>query len=215
MLKLLLLKAQKNAVRLLARTKLNKSEDKKQLKEAQNRLNETTAKLDLIRLSLQRRCAELPHDSPQANQIRHELLVTAPPAPEENSTDSKGVNLPPIIFSANGLMSAVPQTSKAAAVSGALEVRLMGCQNLLYDVPGRSRGFSKEGDKKKKSKSDDLSSEITAILKLDNVFVGQTSWKPVSQQAWDQRFHFNLDRSRELEIGIYWHDYRSLCAIKF
>ena len=60
-----------------------------------------------------------------------------------------------------------------------------------------------------------VSDEIMAVLKLDNVTMGQTSWKPCSQQAWDQRYSFNLDKSRELEIDIYWRDWRSLCAVKF
>lgn len=54
-----------------------------------------------------------------------------------------------------------------------------------------------------------------AVIKLDNITVAQTSWKPCSQQAWDQRFSIDLDRSRELEIGIYWRDWRSLCAVCF
>ena len=54
-----------------------------------------------------------------------------------------------------------------------------------------------------------------AVLKLDNQTVAQTSWKSCSQQAWDQRFSIDLDKSRELEIDVYWRDYRSLCAIKF
>jgi len=29
------------------------------------------------------------------------------------------------------------------------------------------------------------------------------------------RFSIDLDKSRELEIGVYWRDWRSLCAIKF
>lgn len=54
-----------------------------------------------------------------------------------------------------------------------------------------------------------------AVIKLDNTTVAQTSWKICSQQAWDQRFSIELDKSRELEIGIYWKDWRSLCAVKF
>lgn len=38
------------------------------------------------------------------------------------------------------------------------------------------------------------SDEISAVLKLDNTVVGQTSWKPVSNQAWDQKFTLELDR---------------------
>lgn len=29
------------------------------------------------------------------------------------------------------------------------------------------------------------------------------------------RFSIDLDKSRELEIGIFWRDWRSLCAVKF
>ncbi len=61
----------------------------------------------------------------------------------------------------------------------------------------------------------DTSNEIMAVLRLDNNTVAQTSWKPCSQQSWDQRFTVNLDRSRELEISVYWKDYRGLCAIKY
>lgn len=32
------------------------------------------------------------------------------------------------------------------------------------------------------------SDEIMAVIKLDNQTVAQTSWRPCSQQAWDQRF---------------------------
>lgn len=53
------------------------------------------------------------------------------------------------------------------------------------------------------------------MLKLDNTVVGQTSWKPISNQSWDQKFTLELDRSRELEISVYWRDWRSLCAVKF
>ena len=115
----------------------------------------------------------------------------------------------------------------------------MGCQDLLDDVPGRSRKgdqqqqagmFSSPSDlksfmkgvtrsssksynikdetstksKERKSTLDlivlsplsalthhslqsKFSDEIMAVLKLDNVQVGQTSWKTCSQQAWDQR----------------------------
>lgn len=40
--------------------------------------------------------------------------------------------------------------------------------------------------------------EISAVLKLDNTVVGQTSWKPVSNQSWDQKFTLELDRVNSL-----------------
>lgn len=108
----------------------------------------------------------------------------------------------------------------------------MGCQDLLEEVPGRSRrdkdatsspgdlrsfvkGVTSRSSSKSYSVKDETSLEIMAIIKLDNITVGQTSWKPCSQQAWDQRFSIDLDKSRELEIGIFWRDWRSLCAVKF
>lgn len=108
----------------------------------------------------------------------------------------------------------------------------MGCQDLLEDVPGRSRrdrdftssptdlrtfmkGVTGRGSSKSYNVKDEISNEIMAVIKLDNQTVAQTNWKPCSQQAWDQRFSIELDKSRELEIGIYWRDWRSLCAVKF
>ncbi|KAK3857265.1 hypothetical protein Pcinc_036470, partial [Petrolisthes cinctipes] len=119
--------------------------------------------------------------------------------------------------------------NKGAAVTGKLEVRLIGVQDLLEDVPGRSRrdshsapsdlkSFMKGVTKSSKSYSvkDEISNDVMAVLKLDNnKVVGQTSWKPCSQSAWDQRFSIDLEKSRDLEIDIYWRDWRSLCAVKF
>lgn len=45
--------------------------------------------------------------------------------------------------------------------------------------------------------------EISAVLKLDNTVVGQTSWRPVSNQAWDQKFTLELDRVTNMHIISY------------
>lgn len=76
-------------------------------------------------------------------------------------------------------------------------------------------GVTSRSSSKSYSVKDETSLDIMAVIKLDNITVAQTSWKPCSQQAWDQRFSIDLDRSRELEIGIYWRDWRSMCAVKF
>ena len=124
--------------------------------------------------------------------------------------------------------------AKPASVTGKLEVRLIGCQGLLEDVPGRTpknKDNSSPGDlrslvratskglgrssSRSYSVKDETNNEIMAIMKLDNLNVAQSVWKPCSQMAWDQRFSLDLDRSRELEIQIYWRDWRGLCALKF
>jgi len=219
----------RNVIRLLQSVK---EKDKKALAEAQANLQQSSQKVDILRKALEVCRQQLPPGSHEALLLKQELdssfsgnaLIFSPvtsPTGQANSITSP----------ATGANSRTSLVSKAATVTGKLEVRLIGCQGLLEDVPGRSRVPSSPGDLmslvKEKSKGltrsssrsysvkDDTSNEIMAILRLDNVTVCQTGWKTCSQRAWDQRFSIDLDRSRELEIQIYWHDWRSLCALKY
>lgn len=186
--------------------------------------------MDLIRKSLELRTKELPQDSPAAKQLKRELQTVQAASP----ISLQYTSLQPVSGSNGNSRGGFSSSSlsRCAAVSGKLEVRLMGCQDLLEEVPGRSRrdkdaasspghltsfvkGVTSRSSSKSYSVKDETSLEIMAIIKLDNITVGQTSWKPCSQQAWDQRFSIDLDKSRELEIGIFWRDWRSLCAVKF
>ncbi|XP_073678926.1 serine/threonine-protein kinase N1b [Garra rufa] len=63
--------------------------------------------------------------------------------------------------------------------------------------------------------TEDTQAEVSAVLKLENCVVGQTCWRSVGEQTWDQTFTLELERSREMEIAVYWRDYRSLCALKY
>ncbi|XP_048108798.1 serine/threonine-protein kinase N2 isoform X1 [Alosa alosa] len=203
---------------------LDKVAEKKGHSEAQAVLNDSSQKLDLLKYSLEQRLSELPKNHPKISEVKEELaMVVSPPLSPRQS-----------IISTHTQYSTV---AKPAALTGTLDVRLMGCQDLLETVPGRAKGgtmtlpgwspsdarssFMSRSNKNRGSssrnlsKSDELTNEISAVLKLDNTVVGQTSWKPVSNQAWDQKFTLDLDRSRELEIAVYWRDWRSLCAVKF
>lgn len=181
--------------------------------------------------SLDLRRLELPADSLAAQQLKSELQSV------QQASSPVPFNYTSLQPFHAGLLGGkpyqqYPTMGRCASVTGKLEVRLMGCQGLLEDVPGRSRrdkdnnsspgdlrrivkGVTSRSSSKSYSVKDETSSEIMAIIKLDNITVAQTSWKPCSQQAWDQRFSIDLDRSRELEIGVYWRDWRSLCAVKF
>uniref|UniRef100_A0A673ARL2 protein kinase C n=1 Tax=Sphaeramia orbicularis TaxID=375764 RepID=A0A673ARL2_9TELE len=110
--------------------------------------------------------------------------------------------------------------------SGRLEVCLMGCQELLDSVPGRGRvtnvsatpGSISDGKSlkmRKTTKADELSSEISAMLKVDNRIVSRTHWRQLGKEAWGQSFSIELERSRELEIAVYWRDWRALSGVKF
>lgn len=216
----------KNVMKLLGSGKLA---EKRSHSEAQARFNESSQKLDLLKYSLEQRLNELPKNHPKSSLIMEELSLLSSPALSPRQS----------LISTQNQHSTVKNqySTKPAALTGKLEVRLMGCQDLLDNVPGRSkatsvplpgwspnetrtsfmsRGTRNRGTSARNlSKNDDLSNEISAVLKLDNTVVGQTSWKPVSNQSWDQKFTLELDRSRELEISVYWRDWRSLCAVKF
>lgn len=217
--------------------------------QAQASLSASSKKLDLLRLSLELRRQELPADSPAAGQLKRELqnIQSFSPLPVQYTSlqpfregnDGKKTLTPctfsrcPAVTGKNNKFLIVAQCLCINRLQlGTLEVRLMGCQDLLEEVPGRSKkdrdvnsspsdlrtfmkGVTGRNSSKSYSVKDEVSNEIMAVIKLDNQPVAQTNWRPCSQQAWDQRFSIELDKSRELEIGIYWRDWRSLCAVKF
>uniref|UniRef100_A0A8D3DPI7 protein kinase C n=1 Tax=Scophthalmus maximus TaxID=52904 RepID=A0A8D3DPI7_SCOMX len=213
----------KNVMKLLGSGKVT---EKRAHSEAQARFNESSQKLDLLRYSLEQRLNELPKNHPRSSSIIEELSLLSSPALSPRSS----------LISTQNQYSTV---TKPAALTGTLDVRLMGCQDLLENVPGRSKAASvplpgwspsetrssfisranRNRGRELKERGEEflstMTSSIGAVLKLDNTVVGQTSWRPVSNQAWDQKFTLELDRSRELEISVYWRDWRSLCALKF
>ncbi|XP_071493732.1 serine/threonine-protein kinase N2-like [Diadema antillarum] len=188
-----------------------KTADKKGLAEAQKGLLESSHKLDVLRESLEKRIQELPADQPRVTQIKEELQT--------------------------GKIQSDNPLPKPAALTGVLEVRLMGCQDLQETIQTRARNsislahspsdgskggllrgktsFHNRNSHRSSSTKEELSNEISAVLKLDNVQVGQTPFKPISNQCWDQKFLLHLDKARELEINVRWKDSRSLCAVKF
>ncbi|XP_063309561.1 serine/threonine-protein kinase N2-like [Pelobates fuscus] len=126
--------------------------------------------------------------------------------------------------------------SKPTALTGTLKVRVKGCHNILENVPGRLKDPSVvlPGKRTRRGRFSlmsrirrnnrvcsqniqetvGFSNEVRAQLKIDQIPVGSTSWKTVSNPSWNETFKLELNKSRELELSLYWHDRRSLCATK-
>ncbi|CAB1344711.1 unnamed protein product [Coregonus sp. 'balchen'] len=177
-------------------------------KNAQCRLSEASQRLDLLRDSLDQRLADLPEDHPKACLIKEELVLASSPAFSSR-------------HSAPYFHNQYSTLSKPSPLTGTLQVQLLGCVGLLEEVPGRRKGtavmlpcyspgegrsfmnrsnkstlYGRSGSVSGKTpcKTDDLSSEVSAVLKMDNSVVGQTAWKSVGEQAWDQTFTVELER---------------------
>uniref|UniRef100_A0A8C5RZX0 protein kinase C n=1 Tax=Laticauda laticaudata TaxID=8630 RepID=A0A8C5RZX0_LATLA len=204
----------KNVMKILGGRRV---QDRKMLAEAQVCLQESSQKIDLFRLGLEHLLSQLSPDHPKRGLIKQEI----------RDTFYLGAQEPP------------PTSIRPTALTGSLQVRLMGCEGLLEKISGHSRSVTSlpvsmsPGDFKLLSRTwvgvnlpgqrsagkllrqEELSREVLAVLKVDNKVVGQTNWGPISRQAWNQSFTVELERSRELEISVYWHDWRQLCGVAF
>ncbi|XP_045052872.2 serine/threonine-protein kinase N3 isoform X1 [Desmodus rotundus] len=191
-------KGAKNVVKLLGS---RRTQDRKALAEAQAQLQESSQKLDLLRLALEQLLEALPPAHPLRGRVARELRTAV------------SGNPPP-----SGALV------KPTSMTGTLQVRLLGCEQLLTAVPGRSPGAALAGSPspgwlrgrtRQQRGGGELASEVLAVLKVDNRVVGQTGWGPVARQSWDETFVIPLERARELEVGVRWRDWRQLCGVAF
>ena len=140
-------------------------------------MNESSQRLDLIRHSLELRNKELaPQQSAKAAELKKELETYGVPSPTP-SGGSSYVSLQPFKapsgqhgggdtpLTSSSYSSSHP-LGKSAAITGKLEVRLMGCQDLLEDVPGRSRRDS----------STSGPNDIRSFVKGDTIFLDAKFW---------------------------------------
>nr|XP_020450764.1 serine/threonine-protein kinase N2-like [Monopterus albus] len=179
--------------------------DQKPLAEAQSRVQESSQKLDLLRLSLEK-CLKEKNQEPLLQPAGGVGPSWGPPSPQSSRPGC------PLLSTSPSISSVRP-----ASLTGKLEVRLLGCEDLLKPPTTREQENhpSPSEDSSPAAHRTYRPSEISAVLRLDGRAVGQTHWATVGKLSWDQTFCIQLERSRELEVGVFWRDCRAMCAVKF
>ncbi|XP_069580276.1 serine/threonine-protein kinase N2-like isoform X1 [Brachyistius frenatus] len=182
--------------------------DQKALAEAQSRVQESSQKLDLLRLSLER-CPKETQSEPLQPPGTELDPSEGPTSPQNPGPGCPGCPLSssPSIFSI-----------RPASLTGKLEVRLLGCEDLLKPLTDSEQETppSPTDDSSSAARHTDTSPpEVSAVLRLDGRMVGRTCRAAVSRLSWDQTFFIQLERSRELEVSVFWGGRRAMCAVKF
>ncbi|KAI4798258.1 hypothetical protein KUCAC02_022183, partial [Chaenocephalus aceratus] len=192
------------------------TKDKKLLQMAQQMLQDSKTKIDIIRMQIRK--ATQAHGAVGGEPMTSQRTTRKP------ASSRRSCCWPPPPHSAPAPATPYVQNqystmSKPSPLTGTLQVHLLGCVGLWRGVPGRSRGsplslpsftagdgrssFKLSGLYSRSSsslsmkipgKNDELSSEVSAVLKLENTVVGQTLWKTVGDQAWGQTFTLDLER---------------------
>ncbi|XP_031161899.1 serine/threonine-protein kinase N2-like [Sander lucioperca] len=178
--------------------------DQKALAEAQLRVQESSQKLDLLQLSLEK-CMKEKNQKPLQEPAGGVDPSEGPPSPQDSRPECP-LSTSPSIFSI-----------KPASLTGKLEVNLLGCEDLLKPLTNPEQGnhpSSSDDGSPAAHRTDGPCVEISAVLRLDTRVVGRTRWAAVSRLTWDQTFCIQLERSRELEVTVFWRDGRAMCAVK-
>ncbi|XP_043967481.1 serine/threonine-protein kinase N2-like [Gambusia affinis] len=178
--------------------------DQNALAEARVRVQESSQKLELLQLSLEKCLQEQNHDSPRPPAEAIDPLEGTP-SPEDRRS------LRPLPTSS----SIFPV--RPASLTGKLELRLLGCEDLLKPQSESEQEnplVSSENGSAVPPKTDGSLTEVSAVLRLDGRVVGRTRWAAVGDLNWDQVFYIQLERSRELEVCVFWRFRRTMCAVK-
>ncbi|XP_061586635.1 serine/threonine-protein kinase N2-like [Cololabis saira] len=179
--------------------------DQKALAEAQSRVQESSQKLELLQLSLEKWLKE-----------KQRVSLEKP----AEGLDSSGGRLSPPTPRPGCPLSTSPSifSIRPASLTGKLEVRLLGCEDLmepLTDLKQETLMITTDDGSPVPCKTDGSPEEVSAVLRLDGRVVGRTSWVAMGRLSWDQMFCIQLERSRELEVCVFWRDQRTMCAVKF
>ncbi|NP_001360642.1 protein kinase C [Caenorhabditis elegans] len=218
----LIMDGSRNMIRIL---RSKRKPDSKAVDEAMNSYVIASEKADLIKLALLKYASSLPLEHDHRKYLIGEINSGLIPKPPSLSQDR---NSPSSEDGGNGTSTSrrcsfMPYSLQ---ISGCLEVTINGCAGILSevferkirkDVPGvpgfiSVYGMDASGKKKKSARGPNSSEEVFCVLRIDNRFIGATELRKIVDRNWDQKFDVDLDRSRELQIELFYHDDRSMCG---
>ncbi|CAI2724045.1 unnamed protein product [Schistosoma spindalis] len=104
--------------------------------------------------------------------------------------------------------------SPPTAITGSLEVRCLGCQDIVDHFPAEivnnelsgtstSRVYSVPSVMTSRT-SENHWVDVRCSLLIDHKRVWDSPWRQPNQQCWDSKTTFNIDRGKELEVQVYW-----------
>ncbi|KAF1747115.1 hypothetical protein GCK72_023574 [Caenorhabditis remanei] len=220
----LIMDGSRNMIRIL---RCQKKLDNKAIEEALNSLIIASEKSDLIKLALLKYAASLPIEHKDRHSLIEEINAGRIPKPQSGSQDRNSPS------SEEGSTSCSTAQSRRCSfmphslqISGCLEVTINGCSGIIsgsferrirMDIPGMAGytsvfGVDSTGKKKKSFKGPTSPDEVFCVLRIDNRYIGSSELKKIIDRNWDQKFDVDLDRSRELQIELFYHDDRSMCG---
>ncbi|KAI6243206.1 Serine/threonine-protein kinase N2 [Aphelenchoides fujianensis] len=213
----------KNLIRSLNHMK---KPDTKTAKNAQKNCTQSDQKVQLIKLALQKYADQYPPNSPQRNSVTREMddarrgpggRLSSPYSPPTSFILSPNDSLTDLPAQDSPVSRQAPFNVPVLPVSGNLEIKLIGCRDLLTELPTShsSTTPAKTNNRQRNAdgqKSVSHSDEVYAALRLDNHVLARSEARPPSSQCWNQQFVLELDRAKELEIELYYRDADTMCA---
>ncbi|XP_035495122.2 serine/threonine-protein kinase N2-like isoform X1 [Scophthalmus maximus] len=176
--------------------------DQKALVEAQSREQESSQKLDLLRLSLEKCLNEKSQEPPQPPPAGGVGPSEGAPTSPQDSRPGRPLSTSPSVY-----------YIRPASLTGKVEVRLLGCEDLLKP-PSMTEGSSPAAHR-----TEGHEAEVGVVLRLDGRSVGRTRWAAAGRRSWDQTFCIQLERARELEVDVFWREAPDrgamMCAVTF
>ncbi|KAL5269368.1 hypothetical protein ACHWQZ_G003008 [Mnemiopsis leidyi] len=117
-----------------------------------------------------------------------------------------------------------PRTAPSA-LTGTLKIKLAGITDVYEpaDKPSTKSIFKRKISSSSESKKNVLdgrnsvsaSDDCRCVFKLDNNLQYQSAWKTPHKNCYDEHHSFDLCKSRELEVDVYWRHYKPMVGVLF